>query len=92
MTSNNDLKDKLLRAEQFIKVGKTYRHYKSADMTYEVLALAFEEETLDLVVVYKALYGDKLTFTRPVSVWLESVELDGVSVARFAPIEEPSEK
>jgi len=83
MTSNDDLKDKLRHAEQVIKVAKIYRHYKSADMTYEVLALAFEEETLEVVVVYKALYGDMLTFTRPVSVWLENVEFEGSSVSRF---------
>ncbi|WP_454829048.1 DUF1653 domain-containing protein [Pseudoxanthomonas wuyuanensis] len=62
-----------------------YRHYKGND--YEVVAVARHSETLDLVVVYKALYGDGGLWVRPYAMFCEDVVVDGRPVRRFAPIE-----
>ncbi len=63
-----------------IKKGK-YRHYKGNE--YEVLFTATHSETLELMVVYKALYGDGRVWVRPASMWNEAVIIDGKTVKRF---------
>jgi ribosomal-protein-alanine N-acetyltransferase len=59
----------------------TYRHYKGNH--YEVIGIAKHSETLEDVVVYKALYGEFGLWVRPASMWSELVEVDGVAVKRF---------
>ena len=64
-----------------------YRHYKGK--TYQVLAIATHSETLEPMVVYQALYGDHKIWVRPASMWNELVTHNGVTMPRFAPIQEP---
>lgn len=59
-----------------------YRHYKGKE--YRVLGLARHSETLEPLVVYQALYGERGTWVRPAAMWSEIVELDGRRVVRFA--------
>ena len=68
-----------------IKPGR-YRHYKGNE--YEVLYIAKHSETLEDMVVYRALYGDNEIWVRPASMWNEIIEKDGCSVKRFTMIEE----
>ncbi len=68
-----------------IKLGK-YRHYKGN--LYEVLSLARHSETLEDMVVYRALYGDGDVWVRPLSMWFDRVECENGSVLRFQYIEE----
>ena len=63
-----------------IKLGK-YRHFKGNE--YEVIALAQHSETLEKMVVYKALYGEQEVWVRPVSMWNETVIRDGQEIKRF---------
>ncbi|MBR2646075.1 MAG: DUF1653 domain-containing protein [Clostridia bacterium] len=63
-----------------IKLGK-YRHFKGKE--YEVIALAKHSETLEELVVYRALYGDRAVWVRPAAMWNETVEKDGKLVPRF---------
>lgn len=63
-----------------IKLGK-YRHFKGNE--YEVIAIAKDSETLDDMVVYKALYGDGGVWVRPASMWFEVVHRDGKDYQRF---------
>ena len=58
-----------------------YRHFKGNK--YEVLGTAKHSETLEEMVIYKALYGNHDIWVRPVSMWDEVVELDGKKVKRF---------
>ena len=67
-----------------IKLGK-YRHYKGNE--YEVLGIARHSETLEPMVVYKALYGDGELWVRPASMWNETIEKDGKTFKRFEFIE-----
>lgn len=61
-----------------------YRHYKGMD--YEVVAVAHHSETLEPVVVYRALYGERGLWIRPYAMFCESVTVDGKTVRRFAPV------
>ena len=58
-----------------------YRHHKGS--WYEVLETARCSETLQPMVVYRALYGDRGTWVRPASMFLETVTVPQGSVARF---------
>lgn len=68
-----------------IKLGK-YRHFKGNE--YGVVAIASHSETLEPMVVYKALYGEGGYWVRPASMWNETVERNGVSYKRFTYIGE----
>ena len=68
-----------------IKIGR-YRHYKGNE--YEVLCIAKHSETLEPMVVYKALYGEGAVWVRPLYMWNETVTVDGVEVLRFTYIGE----
>lgn len=68
-----------------IKPGK-YRHFKGNE--YEVITLAKHSETMEEMVVYKALYGEGGYWVRPASMWNETVERDGKVFKRFEYIEE----
>lgn len=68
-----------------IKLGK-YRHFKGNE--YEVVALAHNSETMEDMIVYKALYGNFDYWVRPASMWNETVERDGKVFKRFTYIEE----
>ena len=62
-----------------------YRHYKGNE--YEVIAIAKHSETLEEMVVYRALYGEEQTWVRPAHMWNEAVTLpDGSIVKRFEKI------
>ena len=58
-----------------------YRHFKGKE--YELIALATHSETLEPMVVYRALYGERGLWVRPAAMWSEPVERDGWSGPRF---------
>ena len=63
-----------------IKTGK-YRHFKGNE--YEVLFVAKHSETLEEMVVYRALYGEGGVWVRPAAMWEEEIERDGKKFRRF---------
>ena len=63
-----------------------YRHFKGN--LYRLLYVAKHSETLEPMVVYQALYGEKGIWVRPVSMWNEHVERDGYCGPRFYATEE----
>ena len=67
-----------------IKLGK-YRHFKGN--MYEVIGIAKNSETLEEMVVYRALYGDGGLWVRPASMWNETVVRDGKEFKRFEFVE-----
>ena len=67
-----------------IMAGK-YRHYKGGE--YEVFFVARHSETGEEVVVYRTLYGDFSHWVRPLEMFLENVEIDGVEQPRFMRID-----
>lgn len=66
-----------------IRSGK-YRHYKGKE--YEVIGIAKHSETLEELVVYRALYGEGQIWVRPLQMFLEKVEVDGQKIPRFSPV------
>ena len=71
-----------------IKTG-LYQHYKGP--YYHVMEVAQHSETEEQLVVYRALYGDKGVWVRPLSMFTETVERDGVVKPRFAYIDPQTE-
>ena len=59
-----------------------YKHYKGN--YYLLIDLANHSETLEKMVVYKALYGKGEIWARPASMWNETVTVNGEEVLRFA--------
>ena len=68
-----------------IRIGR-YRHFKGGE--YEVLYIAKHSETLENMVVYRALYGEGGVWVRPASMWDETVERGGNTYRRFTYIGE----
>lgn len=73
-----------------MKAG-TYQHYKGN--LYEVITTATHSETLEPMVVYKALYdtpdfGCGAIWVRPLSMFEEIVNYQGNSVPRFKLVSE----
>ena len=58
-----------------------YRHFKGKE--YELIGVASHSETLEPMVVYRALYGDGALWVRPASMWTETVDRDGYHGPRF---------
>ena len=58
-----------------------YRHFKGGE--YEVIGVARHSETMEELVVYRALYGERGLWVRPAAMWLETVERDGKQFQRF---------
>ncbi len=68
-----------------MKLGK-YKHYKGK--FYEVIGTARHSETLEELVVYRALYNSKefgknALWVRPKKMFLETVKVNGREVPRF---------
>lgn len=66
-----------------------YRHYKGPE--YRVYEVATHSETQEQMVVYRALYGDHGLWVRPLSMFCETVEVNGAILPRFALIEAMAE-
>ncbi|MCX6779751.1 MAG: DUF1653 domain-containing protein [Candidatus Magasanikbacteria bacterium] len=58
-----------------------YHHYKGND--YEVVGIAKHSETLEEMVVYKALYDNGSLWVRPLKMFEENVEVGEELVPRF---------
>ena len=68
-----------------LKPGK-YRHFKGNE--YNLIGTATHSETMEIMVVYQALYGEHGLWVRPAAMWTEHIERDGYSGPRFQYIEE----
>lgn len=66
---------------QSIVIGGLYEHYKG--LPYKVITIARHSETLEEVVVYQALYGERGIWVRPLSMFAENIVVRGQSQPRF---------
>jgi len=67
-----------------LRLGK-YEHYKGN--RYEVIGVARHSETLEELVVYRALHDRNELWIRPLKMFFEKVEIKGKKVPRFKFIE-----
>lgn len=58
-----------------------YRHYKGGE--YEVIGVVRHSESLEPMVLYRALYNDSGHWVRPLAMFVEMVAHEGVSQPRF---------
>ena len=75
---------------KLMQIGK-YQHYKSGNL-YQVIGVALHTETLEELVIYKALYHSKKfdahqLWVRPKSMFLEELEFNGKTTQRFTFLE-----
>lgn len=68
-----------------LKPGK-YRHFKGGE--YELIGIAKHSETLEEMVVYRALYGEFGLWVRPAAMWTEIVDKPDYHGPRFTYIGE----
>ncbi len=67
-----------------LPVPGRYRHYKGNE--YEIIGMARHTETLEPLVVYRALYGEQGLWVRPAAMFVEDIEHEGRRQPRFARI------
>ena len=58
-----------------------YRHFKGKE--YELIGMAQHSETMEPMVVYRALYGKGGLWVRPAAMWNETVDRDSYLGPRF---------
>jgi hypothetical protein len=69
-----------MKQPEHIPLGR-YRHYKGQD--YSVVGFARHSETEETMVLYVPLYGKGGYWVRPLSMFIETVTVDGVEQPRF---------
>jgi len=69
---------------QSIPLGR-YRHYKG--QFYSVVGFARHSETLETLVLYVPLYGAGGYWVRPLAMFTETVEHEGIVQQRFTLVE-----
>ena len=66
-------------------IGREFRHFKGN--LYRLEGFAKDSETLEQMVVYRALYGDGGLWVRPAKMFFETIERDGKTMKRFELLE-----
>ena len=64
-----------------IKINGIYEHYKGNK--YMLVGVANHSETLEKLVIYKALYGEGELWARPLNMFFEDINIDGKNIPRF---------
>ena len=82
---DEDMDESVARGSVACPEPGLYRHYKGAD--YRVLGCVRHSETDEWLVLYRALYGERGLWVRPLAMFVDAVETGGRSRARFARIE-----
>lgn len=82
-TSQNELIEKLNIVKSIIHVGDIYFHYKNKELKYEIKDIVMIEEIEEVGVVYKAMYGEEISWMRSVQNFNEFIEIDGIKTKRF---------
>jgi len=73
-----------MNEEQSKLVGREFRHFKGN--LYRLEGFAKHTETLEDMVVYRALYGERGLWVRPAKMFFETIERDGKTMKRFEPL------
>ena len=66
-------------------IGREFVHFKGGH--YRLEGFAKDSETLEEMVVYRALYGEGDLWVRPAKMFFETIERDGKTMKRFELVE-----
>ena len=67
-------------------IGREFRHFKGN--LYRIEGFAKDSETLEQMVVYRALYGEGGLWVRPAKMFFETIERNGKTMKRFELVED----
>ena len=67
-------------------IGREFVHFKGGHYCLE--GFAKDSETLEEMVVYRALYGERGLWVRPAKMFFETIEWDGKKMKRFELVED----
>lgn len=67
------LRARLDEASAEVPVGSRYAHYKNDSKSYLITGFAILEANDEVGVLYEAEYGERITYIRPLSSFLETV-------------------
>ena len=67
-------------------IGREFRHFKGNH--YRLEGFAKDSETLEAMVIYRALYGEGGLWVRPAQMFFETIERDGKRMKRFELLKE----
>ena len=84
-TAKMSSKGQLMEESHKNLIGREFRHFKGNH--YRLEGFAKDSETLEAMVVYRALYGEGGLWVRPAKMFFEAVERDGRRMKRFELIE-----
>ena len=59
-----------------------YKHYKRGD-DYTVIDIVFHSETEETLVLYRAEYGERQLWVRPLDMFVETIDIGGQQIPRF---------
>ncbi len=87
--SSESLEQLVKTAQVTVQVNQIYQHYKDSRKTYRIVAVALDEVSESVAIVYQALYSPHLTWIRPITNFLEAVSWEGKVVPRFQRVIKP---
>ena len=80
-TAKMSSKGQLMEESHKNLIGREFRHFKGNH--YRLEGFAKDSETLEEMVVYRALYGEGGLWVRPAQMFFETIERDGKRMKRF---------
>lgn len=81
-----ELSQALQMAAKEVKLGAQYAHYKNPDLLYKIMGYAILEASDEPAILYQGQYGEKITYARALSIWLEQVPWQGKMMPRFTKV------
>jgi hypothetical protein len=72
MKTNDKPERKIDLMDMRLVPGDVVRHFKGNK--YEILYIALDSETMEKMVVYRALYGERGVWVRPLAMFLSPVD------------------
>ena len=90
MKTNDKPERKIDLMDMRLVPGDVVRHFKGNK--YEILYIALDSETMEKMVVYRALFGERGVWVRPLAMFLSPVDRekypDADQTYRFEKVEE----
>ncbi|MBU0570359.1 DUF1653 domain-containing protein [Patescibacteria group bacterium] len=86
-TSQKEFNKKIKKARKRVWVGAKYYHFKNPKDLYVIEQIGVLENTEEVCVVYKALYGEEIVWIRTLENFLSKKETEKGEVVRFTKVD-----